>query len=141
MAELFGLDARDGSPSRTAAATPTVTLVSASPTVKAPRNVKQLARTLVTFDVLEENASALADAGVAFVHAAVQSVDTETRMVVTVDGRRIPYDRLCICSGAAPRLVVDHPSVLGIRDTDSVQVRQRPLRRCIRPIAAHPVAS
>ena len=33
------------------------------------------------------------------------------------------YEKLCICSGARPKLLTqDQPYVLGVRDTDSVQV-------------------
>ena len=52
-----------------------VTLVTASTTVKTPRNVKQLARTLVTFDILEENIATLAASGIRVVHGAVEHVD------------------------------------------------------------------
>ena len=30
------------------------------------------------------------------------------------------YDALCIATGARPKLIVDHPLVVGIRDTESV---------------------
>ena len=41
----------------------------------------------------------------------------------TEDGRSVGYEKLCICSGARPKLLTqDQPYVLGVRDTDSVQV-------------------
>lgn len=32
----------------------------------------------------------------------------------------MPFDRLCVATGASPRAAVSHQSVLTIRDTDSV---------------------
>lgn len=32
----------------------------------------------------------------------------------------IPYDRLCLATGARPRRVIDHPRVIGLRDADTV---------------------
>lgn len=63
-----------------AAAADSVTLVTASTTVKTPRNVKQLARTLVTFDILEENIAALAAGGIRVVHGTVEHVDVAQRV-------------------------------------------------------------
>ena len=78
LAELVldGTDAPAPTPTPT-----TVTLVTASATVKAPRTVKQLARTLVTFDVLEENADTLARDGIQLVHGAVGAIDTAMQEV------------------------------------------------------------
>lgn len=46
----------------------------------------------------------------------------------TADGRVFGYEKLCICSGARPKLLTeDKPYVLGIRDTDSAQVLVPPL--------------
>jgi hypothetical protein len=42
--------------------------------------------------------------------------------VALTDGTVLPYDWLCVCSGASPRMVAAHPRVLAVRDTDSVQV-------------------
>jgi pyridine nucleotide-disulfide oxidoreductase domain-containing protein 1 len=32
----------------------------------------------------------------------------------------VSYYKLCVCSGASPSLVLHHPNVVGIRDSDSV---------------------
>lgn len=45
------------------------------------------------------------------------------QLVETADGKVYGYEKLCICSGARPKLLIqDKPYVLGIRDTDSAQV-------------------
>ena len=102
-----------------------VTLVAASPTVKIARNVKTLSRARVTFDVVEENRQVLAEQGIAFVHGEVVAIDTDKQVVQVrddaADVRLVPYDKLCVASGAVPRLVSEHPSVIGVRDTESVQ--------------------
>lgn len=55
-----------------------------------------------------------------------------TQSVETVDGRVFGYEKLCICSGARPKLLTqDNPYVLGIRDTDSAQVTPITLDVCV----------
>ena len=55
--------------------------------------------------------------------ASVQSLDIALKTVVSCDGATFTYDKLCICTGARPRLIFNHPNVIGIRDMDSVSVR------------------
>lgn len=44
----------------------------------------------------------------------------------TEDGRSFRYEKLCVCSGAKPKLLTQSNAlVLGIRDTDSAQVLPR----------------
>jgi hypothetical protein len=64
-----------------------VVLVSATATVKVPRNLRQWARTLVQFDVAEAPADTLAAAGVRVVRGVVHAVDTATHTV----RQRLPY--------------------------------------------------
>ena len=33
------------------------------------------------------------------------------------DGTVVRYGKLCLCTGARPNVLVDHPLVMGIRDT------------------------
>jgi hypothetical protein len=35
--------------------------------------------------------------------------------------RRTEYKKLCICIGAQPKLLIDHASVIGLRDQHSVE--------------------
>ena len=37
------------------------------------------------------------------------------------DPLHIPYDRLCLCTGARPKLIANHPNVIGLRDQHSVE--------------------
>ena len=49
------------------------------------------------------------------------------QVVKLAGGGTLPYDKVCICSGATPKAVADHPAVLVLRDSDSVQA----LCRCV----------
>ena len=49
------------------------------------------------------------------------------QVVELAGGGSLPYDKICICSGATPKAVADHPAVLVLRDSDSVQA----LGRCV----------
>ena len=91
-------------------------------------NLERLTGTLVVFDVEEKALDSLAAAHprLQVVHAQVTRIDSDARVVHTVspaaepasrlNDAAIAYDKLCICTGARPRLVVDHPLVLGLRD-------------------------
>ncbi|CAG0890154.1 unnamed protein product [Darwinula stevensoni] len=50
-------------------------------------------------------------------------------------GQLVKYKKLCICSGGTPKLIAEnHPHVLGIRDTESVQLFQNRLKDASRII-------
>jgi pyruvate/2-oxoglutarate dehydrogenase complex dihydrolipoamide dehydrogenase (E3) component len=33
----------------------------------------------------------------------------------------LPFGKLCICSGVRPKIIANHPNIIGIRDLESVQ--------------------
>ena len=51
------------------------------------------------------------------------------QVVQLAGGDTLPYDKVCICSGATPKAVADHPAVLVLRDSDSVQALCRHVHR------------
>ncbi|CAI7993479.1 Pyridine nucleotide-disulfide oxidoreductase domain-containing protein 1 [Geodia barretti] len=107
-----------------------VTVVSDSPLIKAATNVVQQSRVLETFDVEQKQGSYLEQryGNVTVLAAHVTSLIHKEKVVETSDGRRIPYDKVCICTGAKPKLIAEgHPRVIGIRDTESVEDFQRKL--------------
>jgi NADH dehydrogenase FAD-containing subunit len=55
----------------------------------------------------------------------VTQLDTKEQKVITKEGSFHHYDLLCICSGAKPKLILNHSNVIGIRDIDSLEVRNR----------------
>lgn len=112
-----------------------VALITAGPHIKAVTNYKQVSKTLEEFDVEERPASVLEEKypNLTVIHSAVKSLHTQSHSVETVDGRVFGYEKLCICSGARPKLLTqDNPYVLGIRDTDSAQEFQKCLSKAKR---------
>uniref|UniRef100_A0A3B3TSM6 Pyridine nucleotide-disulfide oxidoreductase domain-containing protein 1 n=1 Tax=Poecilia latipinna TaxID=48699 RepID=A0A3B3TSM6_9TELE len=107
-----------------------VALITAGPHIKAVTNYKQVSRRLEEFDVEEKPSSVLEEkySNLTIIHSAVKSLRTHTHCVETADGRVFGYEKLCICSGARPKLLTqENPHVLGIRDTDSAQEFQKRL--------------
>uniref|UniRef100_A0A3Q3CA80 Pyridine nucleotide-disulfide oxidoreductase domain-containing protein 1 n=1 Tax=Haplochromis burtoni TaxID=8153 RepID=A0A3Q3CA80_HAPBU len=97
--------------------------------------VEQVSRTLEEFDVEEQPSSVLEEKfpNLTIIHSAVKSLHTKSHCVETADGRVFGYKKLCICSGARPKLLTqDNPYVLGIRDTDSAQEFQKRLSKAKR---------
>uniref|UniRef100_A0AAX7UC09 Pyridine nucleotide-disulfide oxidoreductase domain-containing protein 1 n=1 Tax=Astatotilapia calliptera TaxID=8154 RepID=A0AAX7UC09_ASTCA len=112
-----------------------VALITAGPHIKAVTNYKQVSRTLEEFDVEEQPSSVLEEKfpNLTIIHSAVKSLHTKSHCVETADGRVFGYKKLCICSGARPKLLTqDNPYVLGIRDTDSAQEFQKRLSKAKR---------
>ncbi|XP_027876138.1 pyridine nucleotide-disulfide oxidoreductase domain-containing protein 1 isoform X3 [Xiphophorus couchianus] len=112
-----------------------VALVTAGPHIKAVTNYKQVSRRLEEFDVEEKPSSVLEEKypNLTIIHSAVKSLRTRTHCVETADGRVFGYEKLCICSGARPKLLTqENPHVLGIRDTDSAQEFQKRLAKAKR---------
>jgi hypothetical protein len=110
---------------------PTITLVTPAPSIKLPVRVHALSPHLTSFDVetlpLDEALSAL-PSRVRVVCDAVRTVDVAARTVHTSGGVSLPYDRLCVCTGARPAgdAVAEQvatelrPRILTVRDVDSV---------------------
>lgn len=112
-----------------------VALITAGPHIKAVTNYKQVSRTLEEFDVEEKPSSVLEEKfpNLTIIHSAVKSLLTHSHCVETADGRVFGYEKLCICSGARPKLLTQgNPYVLGIRDTDSAQEFQKRLSKAKR---------
>uniref|UniRef100_A0A8C5FCQ8 Pyridine nucleotide-disulfide oxidoreductase domain-containing protein 1 n=1 Tax=Gadus morhua TaxID=8049 RepID=A0A8C5FCQ8_GADMO len=107
-----------------------VGLITAASHIKAVANFKQVSQTLEEFDVEERPPSVLQEKypNVTVFQSAVRSLQADQHTLQTEDGRSVGYEKLCICSGARPKLLTqDQPYVLGVRDTDSVQEFQKRL--------------
>ena len=134
-----------------------VTLVTLGDAVKSVRNVERVTRTLEVFDVVERPSTALAYPNLTVVRAAATGIDPVAKTLFVSDAnpdanpddanpdanpddaasdpanlrRTIPYDQLCVCSGAEPRSVPGGSSdadvaaarrvTITVRDVDSVQ--------------------
>ncbi|XP_049616202.1 pyridine nucleotide-disulfide oxidoreductase domain-containing protein 1 [Syngnathus scovelli] len=112
-----------------------VALITAGLQIKTVINYKQVAKVLEEFDVEEKPASVLEEKfpNLTVIHSAVKTLYTQSHLVETADGNIYSYEKLCICSGARPKLLTqDRPFVLGIRDTDSAQEFQKQLTQARR---------
>jgi len=101
-----------------------VTLVAAGDAIKCVEAVERITRRVEVFDVVERPLSALR--GVSVLKAHVLAVDSAKRSLscdAAGQTLEVPYDCLCVASGAVPRhlpLAPGSPTVLTLRDTDSV---------------------
>ncbi|XP_058804752.1 pyridine nucleotide-disulfide oxidoreductase domain-containing protein 1 isoform X2 [Phymastichus coffea] len=101
-----------------------VILISASPLIKAATNIIAFGKTLTQFDVEERSTNSLTEvfSSVMVFNDIVTKVDKSSKTVFTENGKIISYKKLCICTGARPKLICENNSrVIGIRDTESVE--------------------
>ncbi|XP_014293784.1 pyridine nucleotide-disulfide oxidoreductase domain-containing protein 1 [Halyomorpha halys] len=105
-----------------------IILISSSPTIKKVSNLKHLTKLLSEFTVEEKSSESLVQgcSSLTIIHSAVNSIDYKNKLVFT-SNETVKYEKLCICSGASPKLIDSNPLVIGIRDTDSVQEFQKRL--------------
>lgn len=100
----------------------TVTIISASSLIKAVRNVRELGRTLVSFDIDEMSISdyVSSNSRIKVVNSVVLRIDHLNQTVVTDKGDNIPYNKLCMCTGASCKTIFpENEHVIGLRDTTS----------------------
>ncbi|XP_048410638.1 pyridine nucleotide-disulfide oxidoreductase domain-containing protein 1 isoform X2 [Stegostoma tigrinum] len=112
-----------------------VLLITASPLIKAVMNFKQVSKTLEEFEVEEKPSHILEEhyPNIKVIQSAVQRLDAANHKLHTEEGNEYIYEKLCICAGARPKLIVQHnPFVLGIRDTDSAKEFQSCLAKAKR---------
>lgn len=110
-------------------------LITTGPHIKAVTNFKQVSRTLEEFGVEERPFTVLEEKypNLTFIQSAVKALHAQAHRLETIDGKVYGYEKLCICSGARPKLFTqDNPFVLGIRDTDSAQEFQQCLSKAKR---------
>ena len=107
-----------------------VALVTASEVVKSVTELTHLTKLLSSFNVVETNINdwQRENQGVRLVKGVVTNIDRERKEVSVENYGQISYNRLCICTGGAPKMISDNPHVLGIRDTQSVRHFQEKLK-------------
>ena len=109
-----------------------ITLVAAAGLLKGAANVVRLSRHVESFDVVQQPFDAVAGPHTEVIEGEAVAVDTESKELVLRDGRKVPFDKLCICTGARPKLISQHQRVLVLRDTSSVQQFRNKLQSCRR---------
>ena len=99
-----------------------ITLVTSGPTVKAVTDFSHLTKLLATFEVVEQSVDEWGKqhSRVRVVRGSLSALDPDSR-TAEVDGvGTLRYGRVCLCTGSRPKLAIQHPLVLGVRDVQSV---------------------
>ncbi|XP_055938282.1 pyridine nucleotide-disulfide oxidoreductase domain-containing protein 1-like isoform X2 [Argiope bruennichi] len=107
-----------------------VILISASPLVKVARNINKISERLEEFDVEEETHAYLEKChpNCKVINSSAIEINDERHEIHLSNRQIVRYKRLCICSGAVPKVIAkSSPFVLGIRDTETVEVFQKRL--------------
>lgn len=102
----------------------TIALITASPLVKTVTNLVPLTKLLSSFDVEEKNAETLSDSNpfLTVIQDCVTGLNSTLHLIYLKNGTTIKYKKLCICTGAIPKLIPsESKNVIGIRDTESVK--------------------
>ncbi|XP_066524120.1 pyridine nucleotide-disulfide oxidoreductase domain-containing protein 1 [Hoplias malabaricus] len=114
-----------------------VALLTAAPLVKTVTNFRQVSKTLEDFSVEEQPSSVLEEkySNLKVIQSAVKGLHAKQHRVQTENGQVFHYEKLCLCTGARPKLLTqENPHVLGLRDTDSAQEFQKHLSKAKRMV-------
>lgn len=112
-----------------------IILLTKSKLIKSVTNLVPVTKMLYDFNVVEKEASTLNGIypNIQVIYEPMVRIDSQTSEVVT-DSKRIKYEYLCLCLGGQPNLIKNEAKfqnyILGIRDTDSVQILQNRLKGC-----------
>ncbi|XP_054282714.1 pyridine nucleotide-disulfide oxidoreductase domain-containing protein 1 [Macrosteles quadrilineatus] len=101
-----------------------IALITASPLIKAVTNLVPLTKMLTRFDIEEREADTLSQSNpsVTVVKDFVTGFDSIKHLVFLKSGVELKYKKLCLCSGASPKLIPgESKNIVGIRDTESVK--------------------
>uniref|UniRef100_A0A5S6QA76 Pyridine nucleotide-disulfide oxidoreductase domain-containing protein 1 n=1 Tax=Trichuris muris TaxID=70415 RepID=A0A5S6QA76_TRIMR len=100
-----------------------ILILTASNVVKIVSNWQKVGTLLESFDVSEMSISSVTDrfANVQVICSQVVELNSSRKELKTIDGRTFTYKKLCLATGGRPKIIADHPNVIGIRDTESVE--------------------
>ncbi|XP_078493338.1 pyridine nucleotide-disulfide oxidoreductase domain-containing protein 1-like [Ciona intestinalis] len=97
-----------------------VCLISPTPIIKAARNVNELTKNLVTFDVTEIPVTEYESKhpNVKVHKCSAVRINTEDKLIFMSNGDKLSYDKVCVCTGARQNVIFpENNRVVGIRDT------------------------
>jgi NAD(P)H-nitrite reductase large subunit len=98
-----------------------VTLISADAVIKGVGDVRRLTKNLEEVSLRLQCLDTMQRSNMRAIHGKAASIDTAMQRVSLADGQQIPYSQLCICTGAAPKKIIQHDHVIALRDQDSIQ--------------------
>jgi NADH dehydrogenase FAD-containing subunit len=98
-----------------------VHLISASGALKASQGSMEITKHLEEFVVYEKSSDVfrIDHPNIEVSVGVVKHVDPLAKKVILDSGSDVYYDKLCICTGAKPTMLLDnHPRIIGLRDVD-----------------------
>ncbi|ERL83828.1 pyridine nucleotide-disulfide oxidoreductase domain-containing protein 1-like [Dendroctonus ponderosae] len=113
-----------------------IILLSESSLIKTVTNLHAITKTLMGFDVKEAPSSTLQAKfqNITVVNGTLAEIQHKNSCIITQSGIIIKYQYLCLCIGAQPKLIpqsAEYPEhIVGIRDTDSVELFLETLEKC-----------
>eukprot|EP00291_Cryptomonas_curvata_P008501 CAMPEP_0172199550 /NCGR_PEP_ID=MMETSP1050-20130122/28759_1 /TAXON_ID=233186 /ORGANISM="Cryptomonas curvata, Strain CCAP979/52" /LENGTH=78 /DNA_ID=CAMNT_0012876603 /DNA_START=262 /DNA_END=495 /DNA_ORIENTATION=+ len=78
-----------------------------------------MTRTIDSFEIVDQAIDEIDGPNTKVVVGTAASLDPAAHVLKLLDGREIPYDKICISTGASPHAIARHPRVLCLRDSDS----------------------
>lgn len=99
-----------------------VLLISESPIVKVVTDVKFYTKLASGFNVEDRNLQSINNTE--YIIDKVIAINSTTHIIYTQNHYEIKYKKLCLCTGAAPKLMDNKDYVIGLRDTHSVEYFQ-----------------
>jgi NADPH-dependent 2,4-dienoyl-CoA reductase/sulfur reductase-like enzyme len=99
-----------------------VVIITATELLKESAGVMKITNHLEELSVFERTADrfSLDNPGIRVIHGSILSIDTSNKIVRLKDDSFFIYEKLCICTGAQPKMIATHPNIIGIRDLQSV---------------------
>lgn len=85
------------------------------------RNVVQLTKNIEELEIEIRKLSDLPYPNVTVVQGVAAGLNTATNQLLLSSGARIDYDKICVCTGAQPRTLANHPHVITLRDSESIE--------------------
>uniref|UniRef100_A0A6V7IUH5 Pyridine nucleotide-disulfide oxidoreductase domain-containing protein 1 n=1 Tax=Bracon brevicornis TaxID=1563983 RepID=A0A6V7IUH5_9HYME len=109
-------------------------LITSTAHVKVVTNIVPVGKVAMQFDVEEQSSTNLSSLhpNLRIINETVIRIHPEEKIIETETGIIVKFKKICICTGARPRLIANSPFVIGIRDTESVDEFSRRIQRARR---------
>ncbi|KAL0044297.1 hypothetical protein WJX82_009836 [Trebouxia sp. C0006] len=98
-----------------------VVLVSSYKTLKGVGNVVKYTDNLENFEIVERDLTSLPYANLTVQQGTAAGLSAGGKQVFLSNGKRLLYDKLCVCTGANPKAVANSPHVVVLRDQGTIE--------------------
>jgi len=99
-----------------------VLLISESPIVKVVTDIKFYTKIAAGFKVEDRNLQCIKNTQ--YIIDKIIAINSKEHIIYTANHRKVKYKKLCLCTGASPKLLDAKDYVIGLRDTHSVEYFQ-----------------